>query len=801
MTAPFAVRLSSSIVSFEGDLNGQRLTFSLRTKYAHKLRPHLINRGSLIAHCSESLLTKRCLDRQTRKRRRCMDELMSEIRPVPEGQIVRFGSFELSIDTGQLKKHGVRVKLQGKSFQILRALVENPGRVVSREELRMRLWPADTFVDFESGLNTAANRLRSALGDSADNPIYIETLPRVGYRFLAPVTTPKVQSTAHEGIPAVPFELEQPTSITTGHLRLKTSSRDAGPRRAISFRVRVAGALVLTLVVGVCAYWFAHKEARSTLAFRQVTFKSGAVGQARFTPDGNGIVYSAEWGGDGSRLYQADLANLDAHDLGYRDAWLAAVSPDADLALFQKLGDDYTMVLEQAPLRGGKPQIISKGVLSVDFGPDRGLCLIEVHGREYSLEFPPGKRLYTTNHWISHARVSPHGDAVAFLEHPIPADDAGEVMLIDTTGRTRVLSSGWASAEGLAWASSGTEVWFTAARSGLERQLMSVDLAGRTRQVMHTPGSLDLEDISKSGDVLLAQSSERMSMSLINLKEGSIQSISRFDWSRVAGISADGDSILFDESGEGGGKGYSVYLYHVRNRVFDRIGDGRAMDLSPDGRWAVTQPADTTARLDIVSVDGGHRSTLSRQGIQYVWAKFLPTSDEILFYGSPPGQSSNLYRQKLHDGTSSLVFEDVLMDRPVIDPGGHVAIARSPGPSLLVLNLGTGAKRLIKINQQVTPVAIANEQKVLIRVHDRGYVSLFLLNPSTGGMTPYRRLSDPYAPQGMVPIFTSRDWSTMVFSKRNLESDLVVASGLAGRSPLLELAKRARLATGWRLQL
>ena len=730
-----------------------------------------------------------------------MDELMSEIHPVPESQIVRFGSFELSIETGQLKKHGVRVKLQGKSFQILRALVEHPGRVVSREELRMRLWPADTFVDFESGLNTAANRLRSALGDSADNPIYIETLPRVGYRFLAPVTIRKAAGGARENDTSGALELERPTAITNDAPPFVESPNALAARRPFPSGLRIASVLVLTLAVAACVYWLAQKRTLSALAFRQVTFKSGAVGQARFTPDGNSIVYSAEWGDDGSRLYQADLANPDAHDLGYRDAWLAAVSPDADLALFQKSGDDYPMLLEQAPLRGGKPHIISKNVLGADFGPDRGLCLTEINGREYSLEFPPGKRLYTTNHWISHARVSPHGDAVAFLEHPIPADDAGDVMLIDITGRTRVLSSGWASAEGLAWAASGNEVWFTAARSGLERQLMSVDLTGHTRQVMRTPGSVDLEDISKSGKVLLARSSERMSMSLINMKQGSVQSVSRFDWSRVAGISADGDSVLFDESGEGGGKGYSVYLYHVRNRVFDRIGDGRAMDLSPDGRWAITQPADITARLDLVSVDGSHRYTLSRQGIQYVWAKFLPTSDEILFYGSPPGQPSNLYRQKLHDGFSSLVFEDILMEQPVIDPRGQVAIARAPGPSLLVLNLGSGAKRLIKINQQVTPVAIANEQRVLVRVHDRGYVSLFLLNPSTGAMTPYRHLSDPDAPQGMVPIFTSRDWSTLVFSKRNLESDLVVASGLAESSRLLELAKRAGLADSWRSQL
>ncbi len=723
-----------------------------------------------------------------------MDELMSEIRPVPEGQIVSFGSFELSIDTGQLKKHGVRVKLQGKSFQILRALVETPGRVVSREELRMRLWPADTFVDFESGLNTAANRLRSALGDSADNPIYIETLPRVGYRFLTPVTVRKAADNGVRNLASGALELEPPTAITGHAAPFVESFNSAAARRSFPLGLRVGIFLVMTLAVAACVYWLAHKRAESALAFRPLTFKSGSVGQARFTADGKSVVYSAEWGDEGSRLYQADLANPDAHDLGYRDAWLAAVSPDADIALFQKTADDYPMVLEQCPLHGGKPRIISKGVLGADFGPDRGLCLTQIHGREYSLEFPPGRRLYTTNHQISHARVSPRGDAVAFLEHPIPGDDAGEVMLIDTTGRTRVLSSGWASAEGLAWPASGDEVWFTAARSGLVRQLMSVDLTGHTRQVMRTPGSLDLEDISKSGQVLLARSSERMSMSLVNLKQGSVQSVSRFDWSRVAAISADGDSILFDESGEGGGKGYSVYLYHVRSHVFDRIGDGRAMDLSPDGRWAITQPADTTARLDLVSVDGSHRFTLSRQGIQYIWAKFLPTSDEVLFYGSPPGQPSNLYRQKLHDGDSSLVLEDVLMEQPVIDSGGHIAIARAPGPSLLMLNLESGTKRSIKINQRVTPVAIANEQKVLVRVRDRGYISLFLLNPSNGAMTQYRHLPDPEAPQGLVPTFASWDWSTLVFSKRSLESDLVIASGLAERSLLLQLFERTGLA-------
>ena len=105
-----------------------------------------------------------------------------------KSKIARFGCFELLLDTAELRKYGIRVHLQMKAFQILRALIEQPGRVITREQLREHLWPEGVFVDFESGLNSAANRLRRALGDSAGSPIYIETLPRIGYRFIAPVT-------------------------------------------------------------------------------------------------------------------------------------------------------------------------------------------------------------------------------------------------------------------------------------------------------------------------------------------------------------------------------------------------------------------------------------------------------------------------------------------------------------------------------------------------------------------------------------------------------------------------------------
>src|SRR6266699_662905 len=104
------------------------------------------------------------------------------------GTPVRFGVFEADLKTGELRKHGLKIKLQQQPFQILVTLLERPGEVVTRQDLRLKLWPVDTHVDFYSSLKTAINKVREALGDSAENPRFIETLNRRGYRFIAPVS-------------------------------------------------------------------------------------------------------------------------------------------------------------------------------------------------------------------------------------------------------------------------------------------------------------------------------------------------------------------------------------------------------------------------------------------------------------------------------------------------------------------------------------------------------------------------------------------------------------------------------------
>src|SRR6201987_5864411 len=117
---------------------------------------------------------------------------------------LRFGTFELDVRAGELCKHGLRIRLQEQPLQVLAMLLEHPGEVVTREELQKRIWPADTFVDFEQGLYNAIKRLREALGDSPETPRYVETLPRRGYRFIASVNGVVSASAAKEALGASP---------------------------------------------------------------------------------------------------------------------------------------------------------------------------------------------------------------------------------------------------------------------------------------------------------------------------------------------------------------------------------------------------------------------------------------------------------------------------------------------------------------------------------------------------------------------------------------------------------------------
>jgi TolB-like protein/DNA-binding winged helix-turn-helix (wHTH) protein len=157
----------------------------------------------------------------------------------PTPRMLRFATFEVDLRVRELRKNGLKLKLHGQPFEVLAMLLERPGEVVNREQLRERLWPTDTFVDFDHGVNTAINRLREALGDSADNPRFIETLPRRGYRFIAPI----------ESIPPLPAVTAAASSAKPQAQSTPLPGTDVQPRHGKRFIWILAAALLLGLLV------------------------------------------------------------------------------------------------------------------------------------------------------------------------------------------------------------------------------------------------------------------------------------------------------------------------------------------------------------------------------------------------------------------------------------------------------------------------------------------------------------------------------------------------------------------------
>jgi cholera toxin transcriptional activator len=149
------------------------------------------------------------------------------------GKIVRFGVFTANLAAGELSKNGARIRLQEQPFQVLAYFLERPGEVVTREELRQKLWPADTFVDFDHSLNTAVNKLREALGDSASSPRYVETLARRGYRFLAPVERGDTDSLAQKSAESGPTDANAAAPPTVLHRDLEVPLPDRGLIRGL----------------------------------------------------------------------------------------------------------------------------------------------------------------------------------------------------------------------------------------------------------------------------------------------------------------------------------------------------------------------------------------------------------------------------------------------------------------------------------------------------------------------------------------------------------------------------------------
>jgi len=264
---------------------------------------------------------------------------MKDIQRLPSP--IRFGTFEVDLETGELRRQGFKVKLQEQPFQILMMLLERPGEVVTREELQKKLWTADTFVDFERGLNRAINKLREALADDADTPRFIETLPRRGYRFVVPVESPgtrELEATSRSQLSIVPPD--------SPHRVEETASAFAVPRKPV-LPWAVAGVLA---VVAVIAFWRPWRAPAITVdrPFLQLDLDAGPdeFSQPAISPDGMRIVFVSKGALTIRRLDQAKTAPL----AGTEGACYPFFSPNGQWVAFFAAGK-----LQKVEVDGGAP--------------------------------------------------------------------------------------------------------------------------------------------------------------------------------------------------------------------------------------------------------------------------------------------------------------------------------------------------------------------------------------------------------------------------------------------------------------
>ena len=481
----------------------------------------------------------------------------------------RFGVFEVDLGSGELRKAGLRIKLQDQPFKVLLALLERPGEVVSREELKLRIWPNESFGDFDHAVNVAVAKLRTALGDSADSPRYVETLHRRGYRFIFPVG-PVNGSPVNGGMQgrsaiAAPSANLDPVSA---------SEANGDQRRAPSAGllqtdwrgwaiVLVSAALVIALGI-----WLRHRATVSRnipddeMQISKVT-NSGNVTSVSISPDGRYLVYvRSEMGGLG--LWTREVGTRsDIQILAPQPGQFQGItfSPDGRFLFFSRshsyghpTADLYTM-----PVLGGTPRILIKDVdTPANFSPDgKQLMFVRKDLQRNATEVRvanadgTGERLVTT---IEHAASveqsggswSPDGSmlAVSMTSSGIMhgAEELDIISLAD--GSRRALYAGSSVVGRPVWLPGGREIAVVLLRGGL-RQIWAVPYpSGPPRRITN-----DLEDYDEHIDL----TADGKTLATISWNAtGNIYGVPGTDFSRIRQITFGREDLNVITSGADG---------------------------------------------------------------------------------------------------------------------------------------------------------------------------------------------------------------------------------------------------------
>ena len=559
-------------------------------------------------------------------------------------------------------------------------------------------------------------------------------------------------------------------------------------RRPATRRLLVPALIGVALVIScAAAYVMGGRAARAEPpTFSRLTFRHGTIRAARFTPDGKTVIYAAAWEGKPVELYAVREGGAESRALGLGQAEILSIAKSGEMAvLLHARVHEYPWesvgTLARMSAEGGAPREMLENVSFADWAPD-GQDLVVCRPGPGSLEYPPGRKLYDpAPGWVSHARFSPDGTRIAFLEHWEAGDD-GWVSVVDLSGKDTKLTSRFTTIEGLAWTPDGREIMFAASATGAGRSLYAVDLSGHLRVVARGAGSFWLYDVSSDGRLVASESAERMGIKALPAGAKEEVDLSWFDWSMVVDMSRDGKTIIFGESGEASSGRYGVFARNMDGSPAVRLADGiSAAQMSDDNKWLVVTSQDNPPRLQISPTGAGESRTLNLGKIVPVGARFLPDSRTLLILGAEPGHGRRLY---LFDGQSGAIkplTSEGIRSGGVVSPDGRYVLARQEAGKRWLYPISGGEPRpaLGIEDGEVVDAWTAGAPPLLVS-SGRVPLALARVDPFSGERQPWKELvpSDRAGIMILGPLVASADGNAYAYSYYSMLSDLYLIEGL-----------------------
>jgi Tol biopolymer transport system component len=588
----------------------------------------------------------------------------------------------------------------------------------------------------------------------------------------------------------IAFDLGHLSGLSGSTAKLAAAEATAQPRRKLLF---ASAAAIATAGLLFAAGWLLGKSANpaSQAEYQQVTFRTGFMGNARFTPDGS-IVYSASWDGGENQLYLSRTDDPGTRELGIKDAEVLSISKNGEMAI--RLNTQFyagyarSGTLARVPLSGGTPREVLENVQDADWsanGDNLAVVRYVPENSHWRLEYPAGKVLIDTINWMSHPKISPDGKWIAFADHEnTGGDDEGTLAVIaaDGSGQEKKLSSGWTSLQGILWSPSGDEIWFTSTNTGNLANPRAVNLSGKLRNLTNVPGSMWLEDM-RNGTVLAVVNRERLDIRGKGPDAKEERELGWFGWSELRDISPDGKKILFEEEGNGGGPNYTVFLRDTDGSPPARIGEGVAEAISPDGKWAITKPA-KGGNLVLVPTGAGESKTLTHDAVSYQTVRFLPDGKHLIAAGIEAGHARRDYLIDLSSGDSKPVTPEGIAGNVVSPDGKSIAVRQPTGQRGLWSLEDSQFHPIPALDAKTFPIGWTQDGSSLYVIPNRsnrpGPVAVSRLNIKTGKVEPWKTFGQDFG-AGITSVGTPRlssDGNSYAYIYVRVLSEAYVVKGL-----------------------